>query len=177
MSGLPDSPRPMESTPIKSKGHSNANNILIDSDTTPKSIARRFQSPAATPTNPRKNLRSQKSKQAATMEDNPESTDDEYFAEPVDPNELKKMLKNKKRNTPKTTGANKSKSDMANPLKGKSSGSIPSATASCSTSLQRTTKSNDTSTFNMISRLLNEQTERLESQKMTVKTQYFLPWR
>ena len=153
MSGLPDSPQPMASTPVKTKGHSNTNNILIDSDTTPKSIARRF------PTNHRNNLSSQKSKQTVSMEDNLDSTDDEYFAEPVDPNELKKMYKNKKKNTPKTTGANKSKSDTANPPKGKSSSSFPSATASCSTSLQSATKSNDISTFNMISRLLNDQTE------------------
>ena len=164
MSDQPDSPRPMGSTPIKNKGHNNLNNILIDSDTTPKSIARRFQSPAAAPTNPRKNLRSYKTKNAVNMDDTPDSTDDEYFAEPVDPNELKKMLKNKKKNTPKATGANKSKSETTNPIKGKSSGSIPSATASCSTSLQSATKSNDISTFNMISRLLNEQTDRLETQ-------------
>ena len=164
MSDQPDSPRPMGSTPIKNKGHTNPNNILIDSDTTPKSIARRFQSPAAAPVNQRKNLRSQKARNAANMDDSLDSTDEEYFAEPVDPNELKKILKNKKKNTPKVSALNKSKSETANPAKGKSSGSIPSVTASCSTSIQSGTKSNDTSTFNMISRLLNEQTERLESQ-------------
>ena len=62
--------------------------------------------------NPRKNRKSQKTKTTLMVDDNPESTDDKYFTEPADPNELKKMLKNKKKTTSCTSVSGGNKSDI-----------------------------------------------------------------
>ena len=87
----------------------------------------------------------------------------EYFAEPADPNELKKLLKHKKKSNSRTSVTSGSKSDSDN-TRGKAKNSDSNTPASSTHSLLLPSKASDTDTFNMISRLLNDQTERLESQ-------------
>ena len=112
---------------------------LIDSDFTPKSMARRFQSPGSVPSNIRKSTRNAKGKIIGLTDDGLESTDDEYFTQPTDPRQPRN--RKKPTNEPSTSR-----------LKSSSQISVNSA------------KTHAVDDYNMLSHLLNEQTERLERQ-------------
>ena len=155
------SPRPSDSTPAKKQSSNMLNNILVDSDTTPKSLARRFQSPGNSPLNIRRNTRAVRGRQSQDV--TAETTDDEYFAQPMDPKQHKKSTRGKKNNkmgtADKATGGSKTNVSSRD--------SNPASAANSTESIINMAKANknsDTDTFNMISDLLNSKTERLERQ-------------
>ena len=152
MAERPDSPRLGDVTQSRGKLALNASGPLIDSDNTPKSLTRRFQSVVNAPptSNLRKSQRTTKGKNVLAN-NSMDSTDDEYFTHPVDPKELKKMTKTNKKNqgcpTSKRLPTETSKSDTQ-------------ARHNSSTILSHPTpKSSDIENFNTISKFLNDQTE------------------
>ena len=147
---------PNDSTTVRRRQLPSVNGPLIDSDGTPKSVTRRFTTPGSSPLNIRKNKRSSKTKYSGTTDDGPDSTDDEYFAHPLDPKQVKKNIKNRKKSDTtldKTSETLKSKSQVAS-----------TSRASDSQLTVGARKSFESENFNMISKLLNDQTERLENQ-------------
>ena len=150
------SPTLNDSTTVRRRQLPSVNGPLIDSDGTPKSVTRRFTTPGSSPLNIRKNTRSSKAKYGGTTDDGLDSTDDEYFAHPLDPKQSKKNNKTKKKSDTtldKTIEAQKSKSQVAGTSRMSDSQLVVGAR-----------KSFETENYNMISKLLNDQTERLEKQ-------------
>ena len=160
MAEKPPSPRPNDSTQFKSKPSAIGSNILIDSDHTPKSLAGRFQSPGTTPVNPRKTTRPIRGKSNATHDDTPCSTDDEYFAQPNDPRQHKKSNRGRK----KTIDGSLDKQGKALSVTASKDLALPSGSNDSAASVANIQKGKDIDTYNIISDLLNAQTERLERQ-------------
>ena len=156
MAGKNDSPKPSNATPSKRKLPNSLNSLLVDSANTPKSLAMRFQNPEGNTTNPRKSLRSQRNNLGPDQDDSMNSTDDEYFTHPREPKEIKKTNKGKK----KTTGT------PDHPPRSKKGGADTSrngmAASDSNTSLAssgKAPKSQDMDTYNMLSDLLNTQSD------------------
>ena len=151
-----NSPVPNDSNPTRRRQLPSVNGPLIDSDNTPKSVTRRFATPGSSPLNIRKSSRTSKIKYGGTTDDLLDSTDDEYFIQPLEPRQVKKNIRNKK----------KSESALEK-------SQIPTTSRSSDSQLSiNAGKSFDTENYNMISKLLNEQTERLENKYMIVRTQF-----
>ena len=149
------SPNPIDTNSVRRRQLPSVNGPLID---TPKSVTRRFTTPGSSPLNIRKSTRTSKAKYGGTTEAL-ESTDDEYFAQPLEPRQIKKNIKNKK----------KSDSALERTSKELARSNSQVATTSRLSDSQLSVKSFETENFNMILKLLNEQTERLENQMLESK--------
>ena len=156
MAEKPISPNPTDSIALKRRQLPSINGPLIDSDVTPKSVTRRFTTPGSSPLNIRKNTRSNKAKYGGTTDDG-FSTDDEYFAQPLDPKQSKRINKTKKKNDTVLEKTNSELQRTKSQIAGLSRLSDSQLTVSAR-------KSFESENFNMISKLLNNQTERLENQ-------------
>ena len=164
MAERPATPHPLDQPNSNTNGSIPGSNILIDSGTTPKSMTRRFQTQGSSPLNVRKSTRAPKGKSAPNSEnENPESTDDEYFTQPPDPKQHKKTTRNKKKagNNNGVPGKQTRPGTASIPV---SDGAIPSGSNDSIASQGKPSHANEIDTFNIISDFLNSQSDRLERQ-------------
>ena len=147
------SPNLIESNVVRRRQLPSVNGPLIDSDNTPKSVTRKFATPGSSPLNIRKSARSNKAKYGGVTDDGLDSTDDEYFAQPLEPRQVRKNKRNKKKSEAslEKTNTEQTKSRTQVATTSRLSDSQLSINAG---------KSFETENYNMISKLLNDQTER-----------------